>query len=300
MRSDKYWSDNTTTNSGGSGGWFIIAVLIGWILTVTWILSAGAGAQQGPTLADRKAICTTLVELRKDYPPKMNEKQVGEMLNRATWVHELRGLGMLGKAGGNRCGSQLKLKNTKGKTTTVSCDFILHLPSGLGWDALIDAGGTEGLGDTRVSFDVNKQVGGCATSELKDLNAMITAGSRSKVPPIHPGSQPEPEPEPEPIPTPKPPAPCAPDVRLELNECRKEVDSVRQSAQEMEAALRREIHELNLKIAGVGCKPGNILGIRGFHNGCDVTWGATVIRRTDHSSGPTTVGNTREGEETQR
>lgn len=70
-----------------------------------------------------------LQALRAEYPALITQAQAGELLGRLAFRLKAEGFGLLKKTGGNRC-------PVSGLSVTVSCDWIVHLPSGRGCDVL--------------------------------------------------------------------------------------------------------------------------------------------------------------------
>lgn len=98
-------------------------------------LVAGTGWAQMP---NRKAV---LDEERAKFGATLTHEEAGRLLNTVALRLKAEGFGLLRKDAGNRCpvGS-----------LSVSCDWLVHQPSGTGCDVLIDAPGTEADG-TQVS-----------------------------------------------------------------------------------------------------------------------------------------------------
>ncbi len=95
-------------------------ILIASMLAIVAI-AAPARAQLPNVLGDLQAE-------RAKYPATISAAQAGELLNAVAARHP--GFGLLRKDGGNRC-PQPK------SGTTVSCDWLVHRPSGLGCDVLV-------------------------------------------------------------------------------------------------------------------------------------------------------------------
>jgi hypothetical protein len=72
----------------------------------------------------------TLQAFRAQYPTPMTHAQRAELLNRVAWQHRAEGWGLLEKSGGTRCPAPQGLD--------VACDILMHLPTGLHWDVLVD------------------------------------------------------------------------------------------------------------------------------------------------------------------
>lgn len=87
-----------------------------------------------PALAfAQTSLLPTLQRIRPEYPtPWANAAQVGEFLNRVAWEHRAEGWGLLRKTGGTRCPAP------HGGGIEISCDILIHQPSQLHFDVLID------------------------------------------------------------------------------------------------------------------------------------------------------------------
>ncbi len=66
---------------------------------------------------------------RAKYPATINAQQAGELLNAVAFALRAEGFGLLRKDAGNRC----PIPNS---SITVSCDWLVHRPSGKGCDVL--------------------------------------------------------------------------------------------------------------------------------------------------------------------
>jgi hypothetical protein len=86
-----------------------------------------------PSFAQPPAIRDALTASRALYPTPMAPAQVSEMLSRALVNHP--GWALLRKDGGNNC-------PTPYQGIGVSCDWIIDVPSGWGYDVLYDQEGT--------------------------------------------------------------------------------------------------------------------------------------------------------------
>jgi len=86
-----------------------------------------------PSWAQPPAIRDALTSSRALYPTPMAPAQVSEMLSRALVNHP--GWALLRKDGGNNC-------PTPYQGIGVSCDWIIDVPSGWGYDVLYDQEGT--------------------------------------------------------------------------------------------------------------------------------------------------------------
>jgi hypothetical protein len=93
-----------------------------------------------PALAlAQTSLLPTLQRIRPEYPrPWASTAQIGEFLNRVAWEHRAEGWGLLRKTGGTRCPAP------HGGGIEISCDVLIHQPTQLHFDVLID--GT-GVGD---------------------------------------------------------------------------------------------------------------------------------------------------------
>ncbi len=85
-----------------------------------------------PALA-QTSLLPTLERIRPEYPTPMSSAQLGEYLNRVAWEHRGDGWGLFRKPGGTRCDAP--------QGVTVSCDILLHNPSGGVFDVLVDGTG---------------------------------------------------------------------------------------------------------------------------------------------------------------
>jgi hypothetical protein len=83
-----------------------------------------------PALA-QTSLLPTLERIRPEYPTPMSPAQHGEYLNRVAWEHRAEGWGLLRKDYGNRCPAPQGVE--------VACDILIHAPSGLHFDVIIDA-----------------------------------------------------------------------------------------------------------------------------------------------------------------
>src|SRR5262245_25984429 len=79
------------------------------------------------------SLLPTLERLRPLYPTPMSPAQLGDYLNRVAWEHRSEGWGLHRKTGGSRCPSP--------KSGDVSCDILVHNPTGGVFDVLIDGTG---------------------------------------------------------------------------------------------------------------------------------------------------------------
>lgn len=95
---------------------------VGLALLALFLFAGSASAQLPNLLGDLKAE-------RTKYPPQITAAQAGALLNAVALKHKAEGFGLLRKDAGNRC-------PLPAGGVTVSCDWIVHLPSGLGCDAL--------------------------------------------------------------------------------------------------------------------------------------------------------------------
>ena len=73
---------------------------------------------------------------RAKYGDLLTHDEVGELLNAVAWKNKDAGWGLLSKSSGNNC-------NQKPGGPKISCDYLVHKPSGLGSDFLIGAPGTK-------------------------------------------------------------------------------------------------------------------------------------------------------------
>lgn len=72
---------------------------------------------------------------RAKYGTELTHSDTGKLLNAVAWKNKDTGWGLLEKTSGNRCDQP--------GGPTISCDWLVHAPSGLGLDVLIDAPGTK-------------------------------------------------------------------------------------------------------------------------------------------------------------
>lgn len=72
---------------------------------------------------------------RAKYGAELSHDEAGKLLNAVAWKNKGAGWGLLEKIGGNRCDQP--------GGTSISCDWLVHEPSGLGLDVLVDGPGTE-------------------------------------------------------------------------------------------------------------------------------------------------------------
>lgn len=72
-----------------------------------------------------------LEEERAKLGATISAADAGAMLNRVAWRLKAQGFGLLAKPGGNRC-------PVPGSDVMVSCDWLVHQPTGLGCDVLVD------------------------------------------------------------------------------------------------------------------------------------------------------------------
>lgn len=115
-----------------------------------------------------------MTKLRASYPPTVTRAQVGEMLNQIAWAHRADGWGLLKKTGGNRCPAP--------HGVDVSCDILIHAPSGKHFDVLADSEG--------VATPVWRDVGPCV------LGPGSGCDMANFLAPIAPANSPQPIPEP--------------------------------------------------------------------------------------------------------
>jgi hypothetical protein len=76
-------------------------------------------------------VLTTLTCLRAGYPHPMSSGDRGSLMNATSWAHRADGWGMHLKTGGNRCPQPHT-------GTSISCDILVHRPTGSVYDVLID------------------------------------------------------------------------------------------------------------------------------------------------------------------
>lgn len=93
------------------------------VLLVILLLASSARAQAFP---DRQSV---LNEERARFGPTVTKEQIGLVMARTAWRLRVEGFGLLRKDGGNVCA----IPNS---AVTVSCDWLVHLPSGTGCDVL--------------------------------------------------------------------------------------------------------------------------------------------------------------------
>jgi hypothetical protein len=79
------------------------------------------------------SLLPTMQRIRPEYPsPWASLAQVGEFLNRVAWEHRAEGWGLLRKTGGTRCPAP------HGGGIEISCDILIHQPTQLHFDVLVD------------------------------------------------------------------------------------------------------------------------------------------------------------------
>lgn len=72
---------------------------------------------------------------RAKYGTTISHADAGKILNAVAWKNRDAGWGLLNKPSGNNC-------PLNGTGQPISCDWLVHKPSGLGLDVLTDAPGT--------------------------------------------------------------------------------------------------------------------------------------------------------------
>lgn len=92
------------------------------LITAALLLAAAAPAQAQPPL-------DVLNATRAAYPTPMTKAQLSDFLNRV--ATQMPGWGMLRKDGGNNC-------PTSRPDVSISCDWLVHIPTRWGWDVLTD------------------------------------------------------------------------------------------------------------------------------------------------------------------
>lgn len=75
----------------------------------------------------------TLIYERAKFPPVLTRAQTVELLNAVAWANRASGWGMLSKGGDNSC--------SNGRIS-ISCDTLIHYPSTMHFDVLIDGEAT--------------------------------------------------------------------------------------------------------------------------------------------------------------
>lgn len=84
------------------------------------------------------SLLSNLQTERAKYGDELTHSEAGKLLNTVAWKNKDAGWGLLEKTGGNRCDQP--------GGTPISCDWLVHQPSGLGLDVLVGAPGTESDG----------------------------------------------------------------------------------------------------------------------------------------------------------
>lgn len=125
-----------------------------------FMIAEHVSAQPGP-------VCDALTSARSQYGATMTTVEVGELLNRAVWGNP--DWGLLGKRAGFNCPTPAGV--------SVSCDYLVHLPTLQGYDVLGDAGGASTVQ--------------CPT-DGNDMTAAIKDGSRTFVAAVRPGGSDQP------------------------------------------------------------------------------------------------------------
>jgi hypothetical protein len=263
----------------GHPNWFWAGIALAfWGLFAMWALATEPSAA-APSVSTAK-VCAVLEQIRLDYPKTgVLPDQDADMINRAAWaVNAALGRdewGLLGKSSGNR-------GRVPGTKVDVSRDHILHIPTLRSFDALTDVGKTSGPCDDarppslkhiwKVQADGKTIISEDGKVKRSIVHAVKPGGSLPPTPPPPPTCPP--------MVCPNPP-PCPPDqggevIRLRAELAKRDVEIARlgQTLKQTDEV----VYQLDLKIKSVGCRPGNILGIRGFHNGCTVTWGPQVLQ----------------------
>lgn len=82
--------------------------------------------------ASAQEVLPDLVAARRGYPTPMSQAQISDLLNRVARSHP--GWGMLRKDGGFKC-------PTPNPNVFISCDYMVHGPTGWAYDILNDADG---------------------------------------------------------------------------------------------------------------------------------------------------------------
>jgi len=93
------------------------------VLAAALLFAGGRPAMAQPPL-------DVLTATRAAYPTPMSKAQLSDFLNRV--AAQLPGWGMLRKDGGNNC-------PTPYAGVSISCDWLVHIPSRWGWDVLADS-----------------------------------------------------------------------------------------------------------------------------------------------------------------
>ena len=86
------------------------------------LVAAPAGAQS--------SLLGDVIAARQAYGPTLSRADVGALLNAVAWTHRAAGWGLLSKPTGANCPHA---------GTAIACDILVHAPSGLHFDVLIDA-----------------------------------------------------------------------------------------------------------------------------------------------------------------
>jgi hypothetical protein len=101
---------------------------LGLALVLCWCAAFGGTPARAQT-----SVLSTLERFRAEYPTPMSPSQLGELLNRVAWEHRAAGWGLLRKTGGSRCPAPQGVE--------VACDILIHAPTIIHYDVLIDAEG---------------------------------------------------------------------------------------------------------------------------------------------------------------
>jgi len=131
-------------------------------------------------LAHAQPELETLERFRREYPTRMAPAQVGELLNRVAWEHRGSGWGLLRKTGGHRCPSPPH-------GVDVSCDILIHRPSGNHFDILADV--------ENGAIPVWRDVGPCVISpssgcSMSNFLEPVRPAQAPEPPPVTPPGQP--------------------------------------------------------------------------------------------------------------
>lgn len=163
----------------------------------------------------------TLKAVRAKYPELVDRDQAVAILNEVAWIHRAEGFGLLAKPGGNH-GAQPRTG------TLCSIDWLVHRPSGQGFDAGVDGPDEKNKGALRPVW---------GSGENFDLSRFVA--------PVEPLQQAqEPSHEGEPGETPAGPAvPVSVDVKPIL-------DKIEEATKRLEACSQAEIAKLDeMKVA---------------------------------------------------
>ncbi|MGH9312283.1 MAG: hypothetical protein ACRD1S_03695 [Vicinamibacterales bacterium] len=122
-------------------------------LSIALLLSLWAA----PAFA-QTSLLPTLVRIRSEYPtPWSSLAQIGEYLNRVAWEHRAEGWGLLRKTGGTRCPAPQGVE--------IACDILIHQPTQLHFDVLIDSTGV-GTPTWREVGPCDPMISGCEMSRF--------------------------------------------------------------------------------------------------------------------------------------